>query len=64
MKCPLREVHMQIAIDKWDWVSANCLEEECAWWEGPNIGCSLLLLSLRLGTICEVLTELESKMPH
>ncbi len=40
MKCPLREVHMQTAVDKWDWVSADCLQAECAWWNDRFGMCS------------------------
>ncbi len=64
MKCPLREVPKFDEEGEAHFEQADCLKKECAWWESPDLGCAFLLISLRLGTICEVLTELVKKMPH
>ena len=64
MKCPLL-----ISAGKNSAISpkepgTNCLKKKCAWWEHEGEGCAILLLGLRLGTVCDQLTDLLAKIPH
>ena len=64
MKCPLFTImdkRTQLGEES-DY--CECLKEECAWWEKEGESCALLLLGLRLGTVCDQLTDFIDKMPH
>lgn len=64
MKCPLcycllSEEEKRVAPDR-----AECLKEECAWWEDKLGKCSIRRIWIALQDIHEVLHDIEKKMPH
>ena len=63
MKCPLRFKELIEVEGVGRWRGADCLKKECAWWEKEGEGCAVMLLGLRLGTVCDQLTELLGKLP-
>lgn len=64
MKCPLFGAEYTRAANYVHMEKGDCLQEECAWWEREGEGCAMPLIALRLGTIAEVLDEIEKKMPR
>ncbi|MBA7645681.1 hypothetical protein ES703_53439 [subsurface metagenome] len=62
MKCPLLEIAWQVARPGEEAYKSECLKEKCAWWEKAGEGCSILLIGLRIGTLCDVLDEIQKSM--
>ena len=63
MKCPLRRWVYDVEAQQLIPEQLDCLKEECAWWEKAGEGCSILLIGLRIGTLCDVLDEIQKSMP-
>jgi len=63
MKCPLRIANPA------EWVresptEADCLEDECAWWEPDNGECIMQALNRNLLDVRASLDDIQEKMPH
>ena len=50
MKCPLIRKLNQDENSPLSLVSANCLKEECAWWDDGHPGCANLTIAQELAT--------------
>ena len=64
MKCPLlREQYREVKGEEvCEW--ADCLKEECAWWQ-PELGnCIIYQLGMEIGTLGLFLEKIKDKMPH
>lgn len=41
MKCPLRNIKVTLASTQQNIYTRDCLQYECAFWDGPNDRCSV-----------------------
>ena len=64
MKCPLlREQYRETKEEEiCEW--ADCLKEECAWWDSEVKLCTVLSLRLSIDSLVEFLGNIKDKMPH
>ncbi|MBA7545293.1 hypothetical protein ES705_37659 [subsurface metagenome] len=64
MKCPL-SITGELAPDKeFIGAAADCLKEECAWWDEHGGFCAILKVSRHLEALGINAEELLEKMPH
>ena len=64
MKCPLLQAGWLMKDNVGTSSEADCLKEECAWWDREAQECALLSIGARLGTLCDAAYELIEKMPE
>ena len=46
------------------WEGANCLEEECAWWDEKKGCCLLRTLTLQVNRLADIAKGAVDKMSH
>ena len=64
MKCPL-SITGQIGDEKeFIGAAADCLKEECAWWDKELECCHIASLSIGAKVIGDLLSDIHGKMPH
>ena len=51
MKCPLNKAITYFDGKEYQVVMADCLHEECAWWDEENHWCAILSLTVELNGI-------------
>ncbi|MBA7592749.1 hypothetical protein ES708_34943 [subsurface metagenome] len=63
MKCPLRFKELIEVDDAERWRGADCIKEECAWWEETQDVCSVKNMGRMLGYMSLDLTQILDKLP-
>ena len=64
MKCPQSDQHFRYSKDGDRWEFADCLKEECAWWDNTHGICAVLQLSKAIYYMGLHIAQAEKKMPH
>ena len=64
MKCPPRFKELIEVDEDLKYHGADCIKEECAWWDTKSNGCSIYLISRSLMAIADILIDLKEKMPQ
>jgi len=64
MYCPLLKHRRQQELGLEVAFMADCLKEECAWWNYAQSHCALRALAVTLEGIMIILNRIEEKMPH
>ena len=62
MKCPIREVSVYDEERVHHWEPADCLKEECAWWDRTAEKCVVLQLAFELDDVHCQLTEVAKEL--
>jgi len=64
MKCPIAWSEDYDGEDKIILPRADCLKEECAWWDSERSKCALLTLTRQLENLSMIAEDIRDKMPH
>ena len=64
MKCPLLLPLIYQLGGLPDGTEDDCKQEECAWWDGGNKQCAILVLAVILSGLDTTWQEILTKMPH
>ena len=64
MKCPLFFRPSVATKEGSKWYVADCLKEECAWWDPAHECCAVIALNETFVAVGNVIGALVDKMPH
>ncbi|GAI74011.1 unnamed protein product [marine sediment metagenome] len=64
MKCPLSITGELTADKEFIGAAADCLKEECAWWDRTAEKCVVLQLAFEIDKVSDRLERIWDKMPH
>ncbi len=64
MKCPLLLFEHYTTFEKIGSEVADCLKEECAWWDDRLGRCAVLTISRIMIDVGRQVEAIQSKMPH
>lgn len=64
MKCPLFTMECLNLNGTFDGKGADCLKEECAWWDSAYEMCVVRSLARLLDGVLMDLNQIRDKMPH
>lgn len=62
MKCPILHPDGDMGGRAIKAIPKDCLEKECAWWDKPSEGCSMLTIAMELGSVSYYLKELSQEV--
>ena len=64
MKCPLFVMSYMLKVGEAPTHQADCLKEECAWWDTAYELCVLRSIARLLDGVLMDLNQIRDKMPH
>ncbi|GAI37437.1 unnamed protein product [marine sediment metagenome] len=64
MKCPLLPTPIKIGIGELTGERADCLKEECAWWNSHTEECVTMSIGRILNHMSDSIYGIRDKMPH
>jgi len=64
MKCPLFVTDYMLKVGEAPTHQADCLKEECAWYQKDLENCIVYQAGMELGVLLTFIEDLVNKMPH
>ena len=64
MKCPLFIMSYMLKVGDAPTHQADCLKEECAWWDQVNSQCGFGSLVVELRYLAAFLADVRDRMPY